>query len=154
KRITPQDGVVEADLRNLPARLYAILPAAIAQLELRGPKKIKAGQAFAWSAEVQDSSGKPIRTTIPLRVRLLAGDWVLDQQFTSAAGRKGASGTLRAVLNEEGAQTLEVTELFSGRTARLTIAVEAPAGPARLAATDSPPDAPADTATRGENRGK
>src|SRR5262249_33393948 len=66
KRVTPRDGVVEADLRDLPARLYAILPAAIARVELRGPKRIKAGQGFAWSAEVQDADGKPIRTTVPL----------------------------------------------------------------------------------------
>src|SRR5262249_33443256 len=70
------------------------------------------------------------------------------------ASAPGAGGTLRAVLNAEGTQTLEVTELFSGRTARLSIAVEAPAGPAPLAAADNSPDAPADTAMRGEDRGK
>src|SRR5262245_6241917 len=146
KRVTPQAGVVDADLRNLPARLYAILPAAIARVNLRGPTRIKAGQGFAWSAQAQDASGKPIRPTIPLRVRLRAGDRVLDEQFTSAgpaspvASAPGAGGTLRAVLNAEGTQTLEVTELFSGRTARLSIAVEAPAGPAPLAAADNSPD--------------
>src|SRR5262249_31973906 len=106
KRITPRDGVVEADLRSLPARLYAILPAAIARVELRGPKRVQAGQRFAWSAQVQDTDGRTIRTSIPLRVRLLAGDHVLDEQFTAATGSAspvasapGAGGTLRAVLN-------------------------------------------------------
>src|SRR5262249_58303846 len=63
KHVTPnRDDVVEADLRCLPARLYAILPAAIARVELRGPTRVKAGQGFAWSAQIQDAGGKPFRT--------------------------------------------------------------------------------------------
>jgi outer membrane protein assembly factor BamB len=132
KRITPRRGVVEADLRYLPARLYALLPAAIAGVELRGPKAVQAGQTFAWSAQVQDDDGQPIRASIPLRLRLLDRDGhVLDEQFT-AAGSKGAGGTLHALLNAAGGvQTLEATELFSGRTARLPISVAA-TGPVRL----------------------
>jgi outer membrane protein assembly factor BamB len=142
----PRDGIVDADLRSLPARLYAFLPVAIARVELRGPKRVKASQVFPWSAEVQDADGKPIRASVPLRVRLLAGELVLDEQFT-AAGSKGTGGTLRAVINAEGAQVLEATELFSGQTARLSIAFEAPTGPVRLTAVESPREASADTTT-------
>jgi WD40 repeat protein len=151
KRVTPRDGVVEADLRCLPARLYALLPAAIARVELRGPKKVKGGQAFAWSAAVQDEDGQAIRASIPLRVRLLdAAGRLLDEQFT-AAGSKGASGTMRALLNAApGAQTLEATELFSGQTARLGIAVAAPASPASLTDEKGPPSAAADSTARGK----
>jgi outer membrane protein assembly factor BamB len=155
RRVTPRDGVVEADLRSLPARLYAVLPAAIARVELRGPKRVRAGGAFAWSASVQDGDGRPIRASVPVRVRLLdAGGRVLDEELT-AAGSKGALGTMRALLNAApGAQTLEATELFSGRTARLPIAVEAAAGPARLSVEENPPDAPADTAVTSPGKGK
>jgi outer membrane protein assembly factor BamB len=154
QRITPRKGVVDADLRCLPARLYAILPAAIARVELRVPKKVRAGQAFAWSAQVQDEDGKVIRASVPLRLRLLDGPGrVLDEQFT-AAGSKGTRGTLRAALNAApGAQTLEATELFSGQTARLRIAVAPPAGPAKLAADEDSPRAAAEGA-RSKARGE
>jgi hypothetical protein len=96
KRVEARDGLVEADLRCLPARLYALLPAAIAAVELRGPPTVKAGQLFAWSAEVQDAGGKAIRASIPLRLRLLdANGHVLDEQY-AAAGSKGARGTMRS----------------------------------------------------------
>jgi outer membrane protein assembly factor BamB len=155
QRVTPRDAVVEADLRCLPARLYAILPAAIARVELHGPKKVNAGQAFSWSAEVQDEDGKPIRAGVPLRLRLLdAGGNILDEQFTSA-GVKGASGTMRSIRNAAAeAQVLEATELFSGRTARLPITVDAAAGPANLAAAEEQPTAPAGAATSSARRGK
>jgi outer membrane protein assembly factor BamB len=149
RRVEPRDGAVTADLRCLPARLYALLPAAIARVELRGPKTVRAGQGFAWSAEVQGGDGKAIKASIPLRVRLLdATGRALDEWFT-AAGSKGASGTARSALNAApGAQTLEVTELFSGQTARLVVAVEAPAAPAALAAAEDRPVAPAEVVVK------
>jgi outer membrane protein assembly factor BamB len=155
KHVTPRDGFVEADLRDLPARLYAILPAAIDHVELRGPKKMQAGQAFAWSAEVRDGHDQAIRASVPLRVRLVdAGGRVLDEQFT-AAGSRGTGGTMRTALNAApGVQTLEATELFSGQVNRLAIAVAAPAAPASLAAAESQPEAPADTAARAEDAGE
>jgi outer membrane protein assembly factor BamB len=155
KRVTPRDGRVQADLRCLPCRLFAVLPAAIGRVELRGPKKARAGQAFGWSASVQDGDGKPIRASIPLRIRLLdSAGHVLDELFT-ASGSKGATGTLRTLLNAApGAQTLEATELFSGQTARLPITIEAPAGPARLAGEEKMPDAPTDTVARSAGAGK
>jgi outer membrane protein assembly factor BamB len=154
KRITPRSGVAQADLRCLPARLFALLPAVIAQVELRGPKKVKAGQAFAWSAQVQDEDGKAIRASVPLRLRLLdSSGRALEEQFT-AAGSKGASGTMRCPLNAApGEQVLEVTELFSGQTARLRLAVAAMAAPLPLDAVKEQPRAPADTSALGKGRG-
>src|SRR5262249_26254240 len=138
KRVVPEKGVVQADLRTLPCRLYASLPAAIARVELHGPKKLAAGQAFAWSAAGQDADGKPIKATAPVRLRLLdAGGHVLDERFTSA-GSKGASGTMHALLNAaKGTQTLEASELFSGQTARLEIAVASPEKAASLSKDES-----------------
>jgi outer membrane protein assembly factor BamB len=155
KRVTPKDGAVEADLRNLPARLYAILPSAIGRVKLRGPSKAQAGQALTWSVEVQDEDGQAIRASVPLRVRLLDSTGrVLEERFT-AAGAKGASGTMRTVRNAApGAQTLEATELLSGRTARLVIAVTAPAGPASLAAVEDQPPARADADGKGTDKAR
>src|SRR5262249_47983157 len=132
-----------------------VLPAPIERVALRGPKQLKAGQAFAWSAEVQDGEGKAIRASVPLRLRLLdAGGRVLEEQFT-AVGAKRTGGTMRSVRNAApGAQTLEVTELFSGQTARLAITVEAPPRPASLAAADDQADAAADATARGSGADK
>jgi outer membrane protein assembly factor BamB len=155
QRVEPRDGTLEADLRCLPARVYAILPAAIARVELRGPKRADPGQAFGWSAEAQDGDGKPLQASVPLRVRLLDAEGsVLDELFT-AAGSKGAKGTMRLALNAApGAQVLEATELFSGQMARLSIAALAPGGPLSLAEVKEQHEAPADTTARGAGANK
>jgi outer membrane protein assembly factor BamB len=142
-----EKGVVQADCRTLPARIFAVLPAAIARVELRGPKVVKAGQGFAWAAVVQDEHGKAIRASIPLRLRLLdAEGQVLEERFT-AAGAKGAAGTMPAVINATaGAQILEATELLSGKAARLRFEVKPAAAVASLAA-DVPEKADADAPT-------
>jgi outer membrane protein assembly factor BamB len=155
QRVQPRDGVVEADLRCLPARLYAVLPAAIARVELRGPKRANPGQAFGWSAEVQDGDGKALRASVPLLVRLLDAEGrVLDELFT-AAGSKGSKGTMRLALNAApGAQVLEATELFSGQMACLSIAVQAPAGPLNLVEVKEQHEARADTTAGGAGANK
>src|SRR5262249_11508157 len=82
KQVRPDKRVVQADCRTLPARIFAVLPAAIGRVEVRGPKTVQAGQRFAWSARVQDKDGRPLRASIPLRVQLLdvAGQ-VLEERF-------------------------------------------------------------------------
>jgi outer membrane protein assembly factor BamB len=124
KQVEARDGVVEADCRSLPARVFAVLPAAIARVELRGPATVEAGARLAWSLSVQDTGGAAIRASVPLRLRLLgAGGEVLDERFT-AAGAAGAKGDMTAPLNgHDGAVTLEATELFSGKSARVSIKV-------------------------------
>jgi len=124
KQVTPEGGVVQADLRSLPARLYAILPAPISQIELRAPAAAKAGQRLAWQVLVQDGKGQTIPAPVPVRVRLLASDGsVLAEQF-AAAGAKGASETIVATVNApQGGLKLEATELFSGKAAVLPLDV-------------------------------
>jgi outer membrane protein assembly factor BamB len=156
KQVRPEKGVVQADCRTLPARIFAMLPAAIARVGLRGPQAVQPGQRFAWLVEVQDKDNRPIRASIPIRLRLLDGEGkVLEERFT-AAGGKGVSGTMRAVINAaQGVQTLEATELLSGQTARLRLTVAAPRAPAPLATGDtSAPDPPTAPATgKGTSQG-
>src|SRR5262249_7648683 len=78
---------------------------------------------------------------------------VLDERFTSA-GSKGAGGSMHALLGAaKGAQTLEATELFSGVTARLEVAV-APPEKASLAKDEPLDAAKADATSRGADKGK
>jgi|GEM_PF-722519 len=130
RQVTLRDGAVVADLRDLPARLYAVLPSPISRVELRGPAEITAGQSFAWSAQVHDAEGKPIAASIPLRVRLVTeGGDVLEEQFVSASSR-GAKGEFTMPVNGVSKpQFLEATELFSGRSARLEISTKGSTSP-------------------------
>lgn len=134
----PASGTtIQADLRTLPTRIYAILPASIARVGLRGPKSLSAGQAFNWGVWVQDAAGQAINTAIPVRVRLLGADGsTLDARSAAANSKDGAQSTFVVPVDAGGALTLEATELVSGKSARLPISITAAKLP--LAATSLP----------------
>jgi outer membrane protein assembly factor BamB len=140
KRVEPDKGVVQADCRSLPARVFVSLPAAIEQIVLVGPEAVQAGRASSWRVYVEDADGRPIRGSIPIRVRLLrAGGAVLDEQF-AAAGSQGARVTLTSPLNgPAGAEDVEATELLTGKTVHVPLTVEVPLAPAPLGPVASAP---------------
>jgi hypothetical protein len=150
---------VEADLRTMPARLYAILPAPIGRVTVRGASAVSAGQALAWSATVEDRSGKPFAADLPIRVRLLAADGaVLAEEFTSAGGH-GAKGNFVLPLNvPPGAATLEVVELIAGHSAGLEMKIRAQEKPAPLSTSEALPKetapVPAEAALSGKTLGR
>lgn len=156
RKVTPLAGVVTADLRSIQARLFAVLPAEIAQVEVRGPEAVQAGEALAWAVAVKEANGKAIRAGIPVRVRLLDTDGrVLEEHFI-AAGSQGAAGSFRAVRNASaGAQVLEATELFSGKCARLPVTVTPAAGVTLAVQKQTPERAlPAPAPLKNESRSK
>lgn len=130
KKVTPQSGALTADLRDLPMRIYALLPTEIASVALRGPSTLEGGQNFKWWTQVRDAGGKPIDAAVPVRVRLLANDGsTLREQFVSSDA-KGIGGELVAPLNASaGNLTLEATELLGGQSVRLSAALKAPSLP-------------------------
>lgn len=109
------EGAVRADLRSLPARLYAVLPAPISRLEL----KTSPGDRIEWTLRVVDDSGRPIRASIPVRVRLRSGSSTLEE-WTGGAGSAGARGSFPAPVNA-GALTVDAVELLSGKTAGIDV---------------------------------
>ncbi len=132
------DPIVQADLRSMPARLYAILPAPISQVAIGSVKSVSAGQILKWTAFVQDIKGKPIQAGIPLRIRLLSADGiVLDESFITADAN-GTKGITNIPLTATATVTLMATELITGKEVKQIIAV-VPAKPAELsiAATDA-----------------
>jgi len=108
------EGPVRADFRDLPARLYAVLPSAIARLDLESSPP-KPGQKVEWTARILDDSGRPIRAAIPLRVRLKDASGLLEE-WTGSAGSSGARGSFLVPINCVG-PALEAVELLSGKTA-------------------------------------
>ena len=134
KEVKPRDGVLEADLRTMPMRLYAVLPSVIAQVAVKGPKSVKPGEAFAWNIQIQDANGAAIPAPVPLHVRLTGTDGRLHEERNVVAGATGADGTMTAPLNAAaGNLTFEATELFSGKMTRLTFPFATPGAPVALA---------------------
>ncbi len=102
KQVQPAGGVLQADCRNMPARVFAILPAAIARVEIDSRSEVERGKAMRWEVRVRDGADKAIAAAVPVRVRLLASDGgVLDQQYVSAASQ-GAGGEFILPLNAPG----------------------------------------------------
>ncbi len=142
KPVAPSNGVVTADLRSIPARIYALLPAAIGKVALRGPAAITAGDTFKWWAQVRDGTEKPIAASIPLRFRLIGAGGVLEERFF-AAGAKGLGGEARVPINAGTSVTVQVTELFSGKSASIAVSAKTIAAPslADKPKDNSPPPA-------------
>jgi len=150
KQVKPQQGMVQADLRTLPARVYAILPVPIADIVLRGPKSVKAGQPFNWSVSVCDAAGKPIRASIPIRVRFLAADGSVLENHPTAVLTDASTGSFVMPLNPPpGTAMLEATELISLKSARLPVKSTPQLAVAALEANALPSAAPATTAALG-----
>jgi outer membrane protein assembly factor BamB len=139
KQVQPKDGVVRADLRGIPARIYASLPTAIDRLELAVSGDIAAGRTLACSLWVRDSTGRAIQASIPVRARLLSvGGQVLDESF-AAAGPQGTKVELQLPLNPaSGDLSLEAIELFGGKSAKLGLVVTAPVTPVSLTVSTAP----------------
>jgi outer membrane protein assembly factor BamB len=125
KRVQPAGGIVNADCRSSPARIFAILPAAIARVEADLRSEVERGKAMRWEVRVRDSADETIAAAVPVRVRLLASDGgVLEQQYVSAASQ-GAGGEFLLPLNGPGDRfVVEAVELFSGKRATLTFGLQ------------------------------
>jgi hypothetical protein len=108
------EGPVLADFRDLPARLYAVLPSDIARLDLQ-TSALKPGTRVDWTARVLDDAGRPVRAAIPLRIRL-KDETGLVEEWSGSAGSSGALGSFLVPINSA-APALEAVELLSGKTA-------------------------------------
>lgn len=105
---------VRADLRDLPARIFAVLPEAIARVDLQA-SPIKPGERATWSVRVLDGSGKPIRAAIPICVKLTDRAGTIES-WHGAAGSGSAQGSFLVPVNAT-EPALAAVELLSGRTA-------------------------------------
>jgi hypothetical protein len=115
-KVTGSTATIAADLRQFPARLYALAPAAL------GPPKVSArpeGDALSYRVEVVDEAGRPIAARVPLRIRLVDGS---DVALEVVRGTE-ADGTFRGSVTppaNAAKWTLEVTELLGGKGSSLS----------------------------------
>ena len=105
----------QADMRNMPAKLYAILPGPIESLTLTASDKAQAGQPVAWGVAV-----KGPKMTYPVRLRLMDADGNLIQESFPTK----TAGTLTVPVNAGSTLTLEAVELISGQQAQQRIEVQ------------------------------
>jgi outer membrane protein assembly factor BamB len=137
KRVEPKNDTVEADLRALPARVFAILPKPIAGVELKAPAAARAGRSFVWGIKVLDEAGQAIAASVPVRLRLRDATGTLLDERLLASGSKGTGGALTIPLTATGELTLEATELFSGTSSNLRVEVRQATLPVDLTAYTS-----------------
>ena len=130
ERLKAKDGLVSADLRTLPMRIIAALPAAIGKVELRVPQQARAGSTLRYSVRVLDATGAPIDCSLPVRVHLLV-DGKAWEDVQLAVPKDGQEGTLPIPVNAPaGEVTLRAVELVSGIGAHVSVQVAPADSPA------------------------
>ncbi|HEX4000757.1 MAG TPA: hypothetical protein VHX65_19570 [Pirellulales bacterium] len=153
RAIVEADGAIHADCRNSPARIYAILPDAIARVQLNASRQPGDDGALQWHAEVQNKSGKAIAAAVPLRIRLTAGDGsLLEERYVSSSLGGVVGGFIVPINAPSGTMSVEATELLTGESATLKVAAPA-ATIAPLQLTAEGAVAPSPLAREGRVRG-
>ena len=75
-------GGIAADLRFSQARLYAVLPRAIGNVELLATQDVKPGQPIEWAVTVPG-----IRAELPLRAELRDGNGeIVEERYSTTGG--------------------------------------------------------------------
>ncbi len=117
-----------ADLRTMPARLFAIVPKPIESLKLSAPEKVKPGETIQWKVSVNGP-----KMTYPLHVRLLDEAGAVIEEFYPSK----PTGSLTLPMNAGNSATLEATELISGKSAQVAINAKTAASPGAATTMES-----------------
>jgi outer membrane protein assembly factor BamB len=124
---------IEADFAIVPAKLYALLPERIAKVSLSATPAVRPGESVRLRAGVVGPAGAPLDAAVPLRLAFKDPAGKEKYCLYRAFAKAGAEELLPVAINDApGAWTLEVTELFSGKTAALGVEVR---GEAKLPAS-------------------
>jgi outer membrane protein assembly factor BamB len=119
-----------ADMRHLPGKIYAFLPAAIDSVSLAADARLTAGSDLSFRAAVAGADGKPIDAIFPIEVTITDPEG-REQLHVYRASRPLYESAWRVPVNAAaGNWTLRVRELISGRVAEAAVAVAAVAQPA------------------------
>jgi WD40 repeat protein len=133
-QIRPEGGQINADLRTLPARLYAILPQPIGHVTLMAPAMVRRGDVVNWTGSING-----VHLSLPIRVQLLdvAGNLLEDRCLAAPDGH--VSGGFTVPVNVGGDRlTLRFDELISGKTTHREIQIVDPLPAGTLASSAAP----------------
>jgi outer membrane protein assembly factor BamB len=124
RRVAAEGRVVEADLRDLPARLFAVLPRPIAKVDLDVPGQVVAGQSLPWRVVVRDDRGAPVPAALPVRVQLLAADGsTLEEQAAATSPNGDARDRWTVPVESSGHVVVRAVDLVAGIEVRASVAV-------------------------------
>ncbi len=121
---------LQADLRHLPGKVFAFLPAPIDRVALKASAKLAAGTDLNFQAAVANAAGQPMDAAFPLEITLRDAS---GRQWLNVfrAATPVFQTAWRMPLNAPaGTWKLRVRELLSGAVAEATIEVSAVATPA------------------------
>ena len=120
---------LQADLRHLPGKVFAFLPAPIDRVALKASAKLAAGTDLNLQAAVANAAGQPMDAAFPLEITLRDAS---GRQWLNLfrAATPVFQTAWRVPLNAPaGAWKLRVRELISGAVAEATVEVSAVATP-------------------------
>lgn len=105
-----------ADYRPASAKVFALLPQAIADLQVRVTPVVRKGEAFDLALRLLDPAGKPVRGVLPLRVTIRDGQGALSEYSDYFAARNGAwrKQGFVALNDRSGKWSAQVDDLASG----------------------------------------
>ena len=119
---------LQADLRHLPGKVFAFLPAPIDRVALKASAKLAAGTDLSFQAAVANAAGQPMDAAFPLEITLRDAS---GRQWLNVfrAATPVFQTAWRVPLNAPaGAWRLRVRELISGAVAEATVEISAAAG--------------------------
>ena len=119
-----------ADLRHLPGKIYAFLPAPIEKVALAADARLVAGSDLSFRVGVAGPDGKPIEAAFPIEVTITDPEG--NEQFhVFRAAKPLHEAAWRVPVNAAaGAWTLRIRELISGAVAEAAVQVAAAEQPA------------------------
>ena len=119
-----------ADMRHLPGKIYAFLPAAIDKVALAADARLAAGSDLSFRVGVAGPDGQPIDATFPIEITITDPEG--NEQFhVYRAAKPLYESVWRVPVNAAGGNwTLRVRELISGAVAEAVVQVAAAEQPA------------------------
>ena len=119
---------LQADLRHLPGKVFAFLPAPIDRVALKASAKLTAGTDLNFQVAVANAAGQPMDAAFPLEITLRDAS---GRQWLNVfrAATPSFQTAWRVPLNAPaGAWKLRVRELISGAVAEATVEVSSATG--------------------------
>ena len=122
---------VKADMRSVPGKILAFLPASIGGVQLKASSSVQSGSTLNYQVAVTDNASNVIDAAFPLQITLLtATGQVLHEIYRSA--RPEYRGAYVIPINLPGGTAslkLRVRELIGGTLSESTISVNAGTAP-------------------------
>ena len=120
------EGVLfPADLTKVGAKLFAVLPAAIAPPAMQVNSTVNTGEEASVAVSIKDTKSQPVNVLVPIEIRLVDPQGEIRHQcFRAVQGTEKFEEDFKIASNDPaGDWKVTVSELFEGRTVEATFKV-------------------------------